>query len=57
MNTKKLVPALVISAAAMVPATSMAEVTANAGWVSEYIFRGIFQESSSAYAGVDFATD
>jgi uncharacterized protein (TIGR02001 family) len=56
MKTKNLVTALALSAAA-VPATSMAEVTANAGWVSEYIFRGIFQESSSAYAGVDFATD
>jgi len=53
MKTKNLVTALALSAAA-VPATSMAEVTANAGWVSEYIFRGIFQESSSAYAGVDF---
>ena len=56
MKIKNLVPALVLSAAA-VPATSQAEVTANIGWVSEYIFRGIFQESSSAYAGVDYAHD
>jgi hypothetical protein len=56
MKIKNLVPALALSAAA-VPATSMADVSANAGWVSEYIFRGIFQESSSAYAGVDFTTD
>ena len=41
MNTKKLVPALVISAAAMVPAVSQAELSANIGWVSEYIYRGI----------------
>ena len=53
MKIKNLVPALALSAA-VVPATSMADVSANAGWVSEYIFRGIFQESSSAYAGVDY---
>ena len=56
MKIKNLVPALVLSAVA-VPATSMAETTANMGWVSEYIFRGIFQEDSSAYAGVDYAHD
>ena len=47
MNVKNILPALVLSTAA-IPATSMAQMTANAGWVSEYIFRGIFQESSSA---------
>jgi uncharacterized protein (TIGR02001 family) len=58
MNTKNLVPALFLSTAAvMVPATSMAEVTANMGWVSEYIFRGVFQEDSSAFGGVDYASD
>ena len=56
MKIKNLVPALVLSAVA-VPATSMAETTANIGWNSEYIFRGIFQESSSAFAGVDYAHD
>ena len=56
MKTKNLVPALVLAVAA-VPATSMAETTANIGWNSEYIFRGIFQESSSAYAGVDYTHD
>src|SRR5688572_4811870 len=56
MKIKNLVPALALSAA-VVPATSMADVAANAGWVSEYIFRGIYQEDSSAYAGVDFTTD
>jgi len=54
MNVKNILPALVLSTAA-IPATSMAQMTANAGWVSEYIFRGIFQESSSAYAGIDYA--
>jgi hypothetical protein len=57
MRIKTLIPAFVFTAAAAVPATSMADVTANIGWVSEYIFRGIFQEDSSAYAGVDYASD
>ena len=56
MKTKNLVPALVLSTVA-VPATSMAETTANMGWVSEYIFRGIHQDDSSAYAGVDFTSN
>ena len=51
MKTKKLVPALVISAAAMVPATSQAELSANIGWVSEYIYRGIYQDDRSAVGG------
>jgi len=58
MTTKTLVPALVLSATALaIPATSMAEVSANIGWVSEYIFRGIYQEDSSASAGIDYASD
>ena len=58
MKTKILIPALVLCAAAAVPATSMAgTASANIGWSSEYIFRGIFQNSSSAYAGVDYSTD
>ena len=35
----------------------MADVTGNVGFVTDYIFRGIFQADSSAYAGVDFASD
>lgn len=58
MTTKTLVPALVLSATALaIPATSMAEVSANIGWVSEYIFRGIYQEDSSASAGIDYNSD
>jgi uncharacterized protein (TIGR02001 family) len=58
MKTKTLLPALVLSAAAAaVPATSMADASANVGWVSDYIFRGIHQNSSSAFAGVDYSTD
>jgi hypothetical protein len=40
--------------ALVVPATAQGvELTANAGWVSEYIFRGIPQNVSSASAGLD----
>jgi hypothetical protein len=56
MTIKNIVPALVLSAVA-VPATSMAETTANIGWVSDYLYRGIFQEDSSASAGVDYTHD
>lgn len=31
-----------------------AEVTANIGWVSDYIFRGVFQSDSSAFGGLDY---
>ncbi|HEX6999217.1 MAG TPA: TorF family putative porin [Gammaproteobacteria bacterium] len=55
MNNK-LLPALAIAAAA-VPAAASAEVTGNIGWVSEYLYRGIFQEDSSASAGIDYASD
>jgi uncharacterized protein (TIGR02001 family) len=43
--------------AAAIPGVTLADASANAGWVSEYIFRGIFQEDSSAYAGIDYSTD
>ena len=51
MKINKLIPALALSTL-VVPATSMAEVSANIGWVSEYLYRGIFQEDSSASAGI-----
>lgn len=58
MNTKNLIPSLVIStAAAVVPAVSHAELSANIGWVSDYLYRGIFQEDSSASGGIDYASD
>ena len=38
MKIKNLVPALVLSTV-VVPATSMAETTANIGWVSEYLYQ------------------
>jgi len=56
MRTRTWVPALVLAAAAA-PATSNAQLSANIGWASEYLYRGIFQEDSSASAGVDYASD
>lgn len=57
MRKNVLLPTLAVAAVGAVPVTAMAEATANIGWVSDYIFRGIFQEDSSAYAGVDLNHD
>jgi len=56
MNKKALLASALVTAAA-VPSASMAEMSANIGWVSEYIFRGIYQEDSSASAGLDYEAD
>lgn len=34
--------------------SATAELSANAGWVSDYYFRGLLQHSSSASAGLDY---
>jgi len=53
---RTIVPAtLVLAALAPTTASAQAEVTANVGWVSEYYYRGIPQNSSSASAGLDVA--
>jgi uncharacterized protein (TIGR02001 family) len=39
---------------ALVTTQASAEVSYNVGFVSEYYYRGIFQKSSSASAGIDF---
>lgn len=57
MTIRTCIPALVLAAAAAVPATANAQLSANIGWSSEYIYRGIFQEDSSASAGVDYASE
>jgi uncharacterized protein (TIGR02001 family) len=56
MHKKALLTTAMLSTAAF-PAVSMAELTANAGWVSDYIFRGVFQEDSSPYGGIDWSTE
>lgn len=37
--------------------SAMAELSANAGYVSDYIFRGYYQEESSPSAGIDYEDD
>lgn len=39
---------------ALAPTVSMAQFSANFGMVSDYIFRGIFQEDASPFAGLDY---
>ena len=48
--------ALALGSAAL-PATSFADTTGNIGFVTDYIFRGILQAPSSAYAGADWSGD
>jgi uncharacterized protein (TIGR02001 family) len=38
-------------------ATAQADVSANLGFASEYYYRGIFQESSSASGGIDYESN
>jgi uncharacterized protein (TIGR02001 family) len=51
---RSLLPGVALAAALFVPQLR-AETTANFGWVSEYLFRGVFQEDSSAFGGLDYA--
>lgn len=43
--------------AAMASGTALAEVTANVGITSDYIFRGLYQNGATAFAGIDVETD
>ena len=42
---------------ALAPTVSMAQLSANFGMVSDYIYRGIYQEDASASAGLDYEHD
>ncbi|HMB74658.1 MAG TPA: TorF family putative porin [Gammaproteobacteria bacterium] len=53
MNRKTLVSMTALGIVA-VPSMAAAEFSANAGWVSHYIFRGFYQSESSASAGLDY---
>lgn len=53
MTTKKLAVVTALGLGA-VPAVSMADLSANIGWTSDYIFRAFFQDESSAFAGLDY---
>ncbi len=54
MNLKGLI---ILPALALLPAVSMAQWSANVGYVSDYIYRGIYQEDSSASAGIDYENE
>ncbi len=51
---KTFLRASFITSVILATGVAQAEWSANAGFASEYYYRGIFQESSSASAGVDF---
>jgi len=42
---------------ALAPAVSMAQFSANFGMVTDYLYRGIYQEDASASAGLDYEHD
>lgn len=57
MKNKTFVPGIAsLAVLAAVPAAATADVTANIGWASQYVYRGVFQETSSASAGLDYET-
>ena len=51
---KILSVATAMAGSAMVPVAAHADVSYNVGFASEYYYRGFFQKSSSASAGIDF---
>ncbi|MGB1342171.1 MAG: TorF family putative porin [Pseudomonadales bacterium] len=53
-NLARLALSGLIAMSALVTTQASAEVSYNIGFVSEYYYRGIFQKSSSASAGIDF---
>lgn len=53
---KKVIATTALLTTAAIPAVTLAEGSANIGWASDYIFRGFYQEDSSASAGVDYET-
>ncbi len=53
-DTVKKIILPIVSILAVAPMTVSAETSANFGWVSEYIFRGISQDDSSVYVGFDY---
>lgn len=57
MKNKSLIPSIVLAGLLTTPGIASAELSANFGWVSNYVYRGFFQETSSAFAGIDYESD
>lgn len=54
-NVTKLAAGIALVTSALACTAALAEVSYNAGFASEYYFRGILQKDSSASAGIDFS--
>lgn len=52
---RKVCAAIALAAAAS--GSALAEVSANAGFMSDYIFRGVYQAEASAFGGLDIETE
>ena len=50
------IAAVMVSVLAPAGVSAQAEITANAGWLSQYYYRGLQQKTSSASAGLDVAS-
>ncbi len=50
----KLAAGIALASSAAVSGSAFAEVSYNVGFASEYYYRGLFQASSSASAGIDY---
>jgi hypothetical protein len=50
----KLAAGLALATCALASTSAFAQLTTNAGFASQYYFRGILQKDSSAFAGVDY---
>ena len=53
----KPIPAYLLLSAALVPAMAKADTSATFGMVSDYIFRGFFQEDSTGYVGFNYSAE
>ena len=53
----KLRQTIIVMSFGLAPAVSMADISANCGIVSDYLYRGIYQAGSSASAGIASEND
>lgn len=53
----KLRQTMILLSFGFVPAVTMADVSANVGMVSDYLYRGIYQTDASASAGLDYENE